>query len=56
MESMVEDLYIFGTPEDCQDQVTRFVEAGVQNPIVAAPPTSRLTVDDVYGLIKAFGQ
>lgn len=36
--------------------VHRFVEAGVQNPIVAAPPTSRLTVDDVYGLVKAFGQ
>ena len=55
-ESMVEELYIFGSPEECQDQVTRFVEAGVQNPILAAPPTSRLTTDDIYDLVKAFSQ
>ena len=55
-ESMVEELYIFGSAEACQDQVHRFVEAGVQNPILAPPPTSRLTADDVYSLVKAFSQ
>ncbi len=55
-DSMVEDLYILGTPEECHEQLNGFVEGGVNFPVVAAPPTSRLTSDDLYALVKAFGQ
>ncbi|MEE8302640.1 MAG: LLM class flavin-dependent oxidoreductase [Candidatus Tectomicrobia bacterium] len=53
---MVEELYIFGTTEECHDQLSRFVDAGVTLPIVASPPTSRLVTDDLHALLKAFGQ
>ena len=55
-ESMLEDLYIFGTPEDCHDQLHRFVKAGVQHPILAAPASRRITVEDIYALVKTFSQ
>ena len=53
---IVEELYIFGTTEECHDQLSRFVDAGVTLPIVASPPTSRLVTDDLHALLKAFGQ
>lgn len=56
LDSMVEDLYVFGTPEECHDQLNGFVENGVDFPVVAVPPTSRLKSDDFYALVKAFGQ
>ncbi len=55
-ESMVEELYVFGTPEECHDQLNGFIEGGVDFPVVAVPPTSRLRSEDFYALIKAFGQ
>lgn len=55
-ESMLEELYIFGTPEECHDQLHRFIKAGVQHPILAAPASSRVTVDDMYALVKTFSQ
>jgi alkanesulfonate monooxygenase SsuD/methylene tetrahydromethanopterin reductase-like flavin-dependent oxidoreductase (luciferase family) len=55
-ESMVDELYLTGSPEDCQNQLNTFIEAGVQNLIVAAPPTSRLAAEDMYALIKTFSQ
>ena len=53
---MVEDLYVFGTVEECRAHIGRFVQAGIQLPVVAAPPSSRLTGDDFQGLLGAFGQ
>lgn len=55
-ESMLDELYIFGTPEECRNQLHHFIELGVQHPILAAPATSRITVDDMYTLVKTFGQ
>jgi len=55
-DRMVEELFVFGTPADCHAQLGRFVDAGVQHPIVAAPPTSQLTGDDLHALVAAFAQ
>jgi alkanesulfonate monooxygenase SsuD/methylene tetrahydromethanopterin reductase-like flavin-dependent oxidoreductase (luciferase family) len=55
-ESMVEDLYAFGTAEECRAHIGRFRQGGVQLPVVAAPPTSRLTKEDFQGLLNAFAQ
>ena len=55
-EKMVEELYIFGTAEECHAQLETFTQAGVNLPVVAAPPTSRLTADDLRTLVDAFKQ
>ncbi len=55
-ERMVEDLYIFGTADECRAHIGRFVQAGIQLPVVAAPPSSRLTGDDFQALLGAFSQ
>ena len=55
-DRMVEELFVFGTLAECHAQLGRFVDAGVQHPIVAAPPTSRLTGDDLHALVAAFAQ
>ena len=55
-ERMVEELYVFGTVEECQAHIGRFVQAGIQLPVVAAPPSSRTTADDFLALIGAFNQ
>lgn len=55
-ERMVEELYIFGTAEECQAQVGRFVQAGIRLPVVAAPPSSRITGEDFRTLIGAFSE
>jgi probable F420-dependent oxidoreductase len=55
-ERMIEDLYVFGTAEECRAHIGRFVQAGVQLPVVAAPPSSRATSEDLHTLIGAFGQ
>jgi alkanesulfonate monooxygenase SsuD/methylene tetrahydromethanopterin reductase-like flavin-dependent oxidoreductase (luciferase family) len=55
-ERMVEDLYVFGTADECREHIGRFVQAGIQLPVIAAPPSSRLTRDDFRGLLGAFGQ
>ncbi len=54
-DSMVEDLYIFGTQDECYEQLNGFIESGMNFPVVAAPPTSRLR-SGLYALVKAFGQ
>lgn len=55
-ERMVEELYVFGTSEECRAHIGRFVQAGIQVPVVAAPPSSRLTGEDFHALIGAFAQ
>lgn len=55
-ERMVEDLYVFGTADECRAHIEHFVQAGIQLPVIAAPPSSRLTKDDFHGLLGAFGQ
>jgi len=55
-ERMVEDLYVFGTADECRAHIGHFVQAGIQLPVVAAPPSSRLTKDDFHGLLGAFRQ
>ena len=55
-ESMVKELYVFGSADECRAQIERFRQAGVQLPIVAAPPTSRLTADDFHRLLETFAQ
>lgn len=55
-DTMVEDLYIFGTAEECETQMQQFIAAGVEFPVLAAPPTSRLRGDDLHALVAAFRQ
>jgi probable F420-dependent oxidoreductase len=55
-ERMVEELYIYGTADECCAHLGQFVHAGVQLPVVAAPPSSRLTRDDFQALLEAFEQ
>ena len=55
-DSMVEELFVFGPPEDCRTQLGHFIDAGVQQPIVASPPTSQITGEDMHMLVEAFGQ
>lgn len=55
-DTMVEDLYIFGTVEECHAQLNTFTQAGLSLAVVAAPPTSRLTPGDLRTLVDAFAQ
>jgi len=55
-EQMVEDLYVFGSPDECREQIGRFIKAGLQLPVVAAPPSSRTTSEDFRGLLNTFAQ
>lgn len=55
-ESMVEELYVLGTVEECRAHIDRFMQAGIQMPVVASLPSSRTTGEDLYALIGAFGQ
>jgi alkanesulfonate monooxygenase SsuD/methylene tetrahydromethanopterin reductase-like flavin-dependent oxidoreductase (luciferase family) len=55
-ERMVEDLYVFGTPDECREHLGRFMKAGIQLPVVAVPPSSRATLDDFQGLLNTFAQ
>jgi probable F420-dependent oxidoreductase len=55
-ESMVDDLYVMGTPEECRAHIGRFVQAGIQMPVVAVPPSSRATPEDFSGLLETFTQ
>ncbi len=55
-QHMVEDLYVFGTVDECRAHIGHFVQAGIQLPVVAAPPSSRLTGEDFQGLLGAFSQ
>lgn len=55
-DSMVNDLYVFGTPDECRAHISRFVRAGVHIPVVAVPPSSRATPEDFQGLLDTFGQ
>lgn len=55
-DSMVEELFVFGPPEDCRSQLSHFIDTGVQQPIVASPPTSQITGEDLHTLVETFGQ
>jgi probable F420-dependent oxidoreductase len=55
-EQMVEELYVLGTPDECRAHVERFRQAGLQLPVLAAPPTSRITKEDFSRLIETFRQ
>lgn len=55
-ERMVEELYVFGTAEECHAHIERFKQTGIQLPVVAAPPSSRLTVEDFHSLLETFAQ
>lgn len=53
---MVEELYVFGTAEECRVHLDRFVRAGIQLPIVAVPPSRRMSEADFLALMEAFSQ
>lgn len=55
-ERMVEELYVFGTPDECRAQIGQFVQAGLQLPVVAAPPSSRMTGTEFHDLLEVFSQ
>jgi len=55
-ERMINDLYVFGTQNECRDHINRFVAAGVQLPVIAAPPSSRTTPEDFQALLETFAQ
>lgn len=55
-ERMVNDLYVFGAADECRAHIDRFVQAGIQVPVVAVPPSSRATPEDFQGLLETFGQ
>jgi probable F420-dependent oxidoreductase len=53
-ERMVEELYVFGTADECRAHINRFRQGGVQLPIVASLPSSQTTGDDLFALMGAF--
>ena len=55
-EQMVEELYVLGTADECRAHVERFRQAGLQLPVLAAPPTSLITKEDFSRLIETFRQ
>jgi probable F420-dependent oxidoreductase len=55
-DSMVNDLYVFGAPDECRAHIDRFMQAGIQVPVVAVPPSSRATPEDFQGLLDTFAQ
>jgi alkanesulfonate monooxygenase SsuD/methylene tetrahydromethanopterin reductase-like flavin-dependent oxidoreductase (luciferase family) len=55
-DQMVDELYVLGTPEECRAHVERFRQAGLQLPVLAAPPTSQITKDDFSRLIETFSK
>lgn len=52
---MVEDFCVFGTPQRCRQRLERFVQAGIQMPVVSPPPLSQLAATDMQALIDTFG-
>jgi probable F420-dependent oxidoreductase len=53
-ERMVEELYVFGTADECRAHINRFRQGGVQLPIVASLPSSQTTGNDLFALMGAF--
>ncbi len=55
-DTMVQELFVFGAPDDCRSQLDDFIAAGVDEPIVSAPPTSQLTGEDLHMMVNTFGE
>jgi probable F420-dependent oxidoreductase len=55
-ERMIEELYVVGSPAECQEHLARFRQAGIQLPVVAVPPSSRMPEESFYRLVDAFAQ
>src|SRR5262245_43495262 len=55
-ERMVEELYVFGTAEECRAHIDRFRQAGIQLPVVAVPPSSRMPEEAFHSLVDTFAQ
>jgi probable F420-dependent oxidoreductase len=55
-ERMIEELYVFGTAAECRAHIDRFRQAGIQLPVVAVPPSSRMPEETFNHLVDAFAQ
>jgi len=55
-ERMIEELYVFGTVDECRAHIDRFRQAGIQLPVVAVPPSSRMPEEMFNHLVDAFAQ
>jgi probable F420-dependent oxidoreductase len=55
-ERMIEELYVVGSPAECREHLARFQQAGIQLPVVAVPPSSRMPEESFYRLVDAFAQ
>ncbi len=53
-DSMLKDLAIFGTPDECKRQLTSFVDAGITQPILQFNPTGDSTSDSFKLFKKTF--
>lgn len=52
-DEILDEFTIYGTPENCQEQLTEYYDAGVTEPILW--PSFTATRDDVENLIRVFG-
>ena len=55
-ERMIEELYVFSTADECRAHIERFRDAGIQLPVVAVPPSSRMPEDAFARLVDTFAQ
>ncbi|BBH64325.1 LLM class F420-dependent oxidoreductase [Actinoplanes sp. OR16] len=57
-DSLVDELIVHGSPEECRTRVKAYAEAGVTVPVIALMPTPELTTGGpkaLFSLIKALG-
>ncbi len=56
-DSVVDDLVIHGSPEQCRDQVQAYADAGVRTPVIAMLPTpDTKTPDGITDVVRRMGQ
>ena len=48
-DEVVDDLVVHGSPQECREHIARYVEAGVDTPVIALVPTG----DDPLPLVRA---
>jgi len=48
-DEVVDDLVVHGSPQECREHIARYVEAGVNTPVIALVPTG----DDPLPLVRA---
>jgi alkanesulfonate monooxygenase SsuD/methylene tetrahydromethanopterin reductase-like flavin-dependent oxidoreductase (luciferase family) len=49
-DDVVDELVVHGPPEDCREQIRRYVDAGVTTPVIALLPVAGDAAQRVRGL------